>query len=161
MCYSWKTVSLEHGKYCLEPKSTATSSNLTSFSTRVLRSSTMGKRAHITRVIKTFCHPSKASAFESASNTSGIVLKPRSNEPTEKAYGATLDRLHDASVRNLWDLALEELSSEDKETMSKIKDTEAPMLEALKHLSSVVANYTKPFIYTGSSPNKKNGNQPY
>lgn len=91
----------------------------------------MGKRDHIKRVFKDFFK--KSSASESASTTLSTVLESRLNEPTERVYGApeTGNRFQDAPIRDLWSLALENLS-EDKYTVSRIKSNSK--LDILRHL---------------------------
>lgn len=92
----------------------------------------MGKRDHIKRVFKDFSK--KSSASESASTTLSTALEPRLNEPTERVYGApvTGNRSQDAPVRDLWSLALENLSEEDKYAVSRIKSDSK--LDILRHL---------------------------
>lgn len=103
----------------------------------------MGKRDHIKKVFKDFYHPSKASASDSASNTLGAVLQPRPNEPTDRANGASLtgNRSQEAPVRDLWGLALEGLSSEDKEAISRIKSDSK--LDILRHLQAAAVKKQK------------------
>ena len=91
----------------------------------------MGKRDHLKRVFKDFSK--KASASQSATNTSGSVLKP-----TDRTYGPSLaaNPSQDASVRDLWCLALERLSKDDKDALSQI--TLDSKLDVLQHLHTAV-----------------------
>lgn len=81
----------------------------------------MGKREHVKRFFKDFSK--KASPSESASTTSDTT--PRLNDPTSNPS-------QDAPVRDLWGLALEKLSSEDKEAISHIISDSK--LDILRHL---------------------------
>lgn len=92
----------------------------------------MGKRDRIKRGFKDLYRPS-ASASESASNASATVLDPR--EP-RLASGTPLTGNRDAPVRDLWGLALENLSLQDKEAMSRIKSDSDSKLDILRHLHS-------------------------
>lgn len=95
----------------------------------------MGKRNRIKRAFRDLSDPSKNTlASGSASTASGIALEPRLNEPTERASGAfrTDNRSHVAPDRDLWDLALEQLSVENKEAVSQIVSDSK--LDLLRHL---------------------------
>lgn len=97
----------------------------------------MGNRDRVKIFVKGLGHPStKVSASKSASNTSGTLLEPRPNEPTDTANGTSLvdDRLQDAPVRDLWALALENLPSDDKESLSRM--TFGSKLDVLRHLQT-------------------------
>ena len=89
----------------------------------------MGKRNRFKRVCRGL-NPSKAPASGSASTTSGIAWEPRLNEPT----GASLvdNRSQNTLVRDLWGLAFEKLSLEDKEAMLSIMSSSK--LDILRHL---------------------------
>ena len=96
----------------------------------------MGKRDRIKRVVRLSNQSyKKASASESASNTSCTILEPRLNEPADRVNGASLTRNHssqNAPVRDLWGLALEKLSLENKEAISPIMSK--PKLDILRHV---------------------------
>lgn len=107
----------------------------------------MGKRDRVKQGFKNLCHPLKASAYESAPNTARTVLEPRVvgprlNEPADTADGVSSadgvslagDRSQDAPVKDLWGLALAEISSEDNEVMSQI--TLDSKLDILRHLQT-------------------------
>ena len=86
----------------------------------------MGKRDHLKRVFKDFSK--KVSASEPATTTSGSVLEPT------VTYGPSLtaNPSQHASVRDLWGLALERLSKDDKDALSQI--TLDSKLDVLQHL---------------------------
>lgn len=93
----------------------------------------MAKKDRLKRALKYFRHPSEASASEPASDPSGTVFIPRLNEPTDTVNEASLtSRPQNAPVKDLWGLALEELSEENKEAMSHIPSDSK--LEVLQHL---------------------------
>ena len=100
----------------------------------------MGKKNRIKRAFRDSRHPSqKASASESASTTSGTALKPglepRSKGSTDTTNGAssTSSQSHDAPVRDLWGLALEKLSKEEKAaTLRIVSDSKLDILEHLR-----------------------------
>lgn len=83
----------------------------------------MGKRDRVKRVIKDFSK--KSSASKSAPTTSSTSLEPRLSEPTDKAHGP---------IRDLWSLALEKLSKEDKAAVSRFML--GSKLDILRHLHS-------------------------
>lgn len=95
----------------------------------------MGKRDRVHRFVNGLCHPSEASASESAFNTTCSVSKPRLTGPTDQANGASLpeDQSQDAA-KDLWGLAFERLPLEDKEALSRIKSDSK--LDILRHLQS-------------------------
>lgn len=76
-----------------------------------------------------------ANGASSAGNRSQ-ELEPRLNEPTDSANGASLagSRSQDAPVRDLWGLALQKLSLEDKEAVSQIISDSK--LDILQHLQT-------------------------
>ena len=93
----------------------------------------MGKRELIKKVFKDLNRPSKKASSTPSSGTSN----PRLNEPTDGAYGAssTDNPSQNAPVpRDLWGLALEKLSSEDKVAMSQI--VSGSKLDILRHLEA-------------------------
>lgn len=112
----------------------------------------MAKGDRVKRFFKGLRHPSQASASESASNT---ATEPHLKKPTDRANKSTsntastamephLDepagRAKEASltdnppVKDPWSIALEKLSLEDKETMSRIElDSK---LDILQHLQT-------------------------
>lgn len=72
----------------------------------------------------------------SASNTEGSALESQLNQPTDRTQEASLidSQSQDAPVKDLWSLALEKLSSEDKETMLCIGLNSK--LDILQHLKT-------------------------
>lgn len=89
----------------------------------------MGKRRPLKRVFKDF--PQKASASETATTTSRSAL-----EPTDSTHGPSLtaNPSQYASGRDLWGLALEKLSKDDKDALSQIPLSSK--LDVLQHLHS-------------------------
>lgn len=107
----------------------------------------MRKRDRIKRGFKNLLYHPSVSASESASNGSATVLGPRlasesaSNESAtvlgpRLASGPSLTGNRDAPVGDVWGLALENLSLQDKETISRIKsDSDSDSkLDILRHL---------------------------
>lgn len=94
----------------------------------------MGKTDRTKQVFKDFRHSSKASASASAPTASGTVLEPRLNTPADNAneVPSTDNRSQDTPVRDLWVLALERLSIEDKEAVSGM--ISGSRLDVLRHL---------------------------
>ena len=95
----------------------------------------MGKKDCIKQVFRHLSHPcNKTSTSKSASATSSIALEPRLNESTDRTNGAssTDNPAQDASVRDIWSLALEKLSLEDREAIPQIKSDSK--LDILRHL---------------------------
>lgn len=84
----------------------------------------MGKRDHIKRVFREFSK--QTSASESVSTSFDTASAPRLDEPTDK------NRSQDAQIRDLWSLALEKLSKEEKYEMSQL--TLDSRLDILGHL---------------------------
>lgn len=94
----------------------------------------MGKRDQLKRVFKGK-FSKKPSASGSTSTASATASEPRLNEPTDGGDGASLtrNRSQRAPVRDLWGLAFEKLSEEDKVTMSQIQsDSKLEILERLR-----------------------------
>ena len=95
----------------------------------------MGKKDRIKRVFKDLRLPSKVLAAKSASNTPGTGLEPHLNEPTTEPNGAssTGNQCQDPPVKDLWDLALATLSSEDRQAISLcISDSKLNILQHLQ-----------------------------
>lgn len=88
----------------------------------------MGKRDDIRRVLKGFSK--KASASDSAASTAlGTALESRLNQPTS----LTRNQSQDAPAKNLWELALEKLSEEDKHELSRMRlDSKLDILQHLR-----------------------------
>lgn len=94
----------------------------------------MGKRDRFRRVSNG--SPKKTLTSDLDTTASGTPPDPRSNEPTESsAHGLYLTSSrsqHEEPVRDLWGLALDKLSLEDKEAISRI--TAVSKLDILRHL---------------------------
>ena len=104
----------------------------------------MGKRERIKRLFQASSHSSKDSPSKSASDTLGTVLELQLNEPSDRTSRPSLTRHRpqDAPVRDLWGLALERLSSEDKQAISPIMSSSkqsGSKLDILRHLHNVAA----------------------
>ena len=81
----------------------------------------------------------KAPPSKSASTAPGTAFEPRLNEPTDNVSGASLtdSRDQDAPVGDLWGLAFEKLSEEDKSAISDLQIKTDSKLDILEHLSTV------------------------
>ena len=105
----------------------------------------MKKRDRIKRVFRDSSHPSKkVSASESVSTISGTALeKPRLKEPTDttEVTFLTSNQSQGAPARDLWGLALEELSAEEKATISRVvSDSKLDILQRLQKVAEQKRN---------------------
>ena len=94
----------------------------------------MGKRDRLRRVFRDLRRPFNASASESASNTSGTALGSYLKEPRNTTDGVSVtgSQHQNGPVRDLWGLALERFSEEEKVAMSQILS--GSKLDILRHL---------------------------
>lgn len=100
----------------------------------------MGKRDRFKRLVGGLSyHSKKSSASESVPNTSSKVLKSGLKEPADNASSASLTgrQSQDAPTRDLWRLALDKLSSEEKKAIVPLMlDSHLEILQRL-HTAAV------------------------
>lgn len=95
----------------------------------------MGRRDRAQRALKDFCHISrKPSSSKATSANSATVSKPRLKVSTDATDGAALTggQSHGKPVKNLWSVALDRLSMEDRAAISGIGSD--LKLDILQHL---------------------------
>ena len=99
----------------------------------------MGKRRRIKQVFQGFS--GRASTSKPGSTTSTTALEPRLNEPVDNGLSEPGIESQHASVRDLWGLAIEKLSEENKLAISSIKSDSK--LDILQHLRAAATEKQK------------------